>query len=118
MAGSTANTNYKETYFLHKEVTKIHGEPTYEAIHWLHKEIKANAASVPSNLGGGALGHLGLVITLQQYALLSNAEFNRPNHPGQLIIPPNSTQAQIAAIKEQRNLFYVNRSMDQLNPHT
>ena len=101
MAGSTGNTNYKETYFLHKEVTKIHGEPTYETIHRLHKEIKANAASVPSNLGGGALGHLGLAITDGQYALLSNAAFNRPVHPGQLVIPPNSTQAQIAALKEQ-----------------
>ena len=96
-----AGINYKETYFQFKELTKIHGEPTYDTIKTLHDQIKANASAVPSTLGGGALGHLGLVVTPQQYALLSNAPFNRPNHPGQCNIPPNSTQAQIQAIKDQ-----------------
>ena len=101
MSRSYTGINYKETYFLHKELTKIHGEPTYETIHNLHKEVKANAASVPSTLGGGALGHLGLAITPEQYALISNAAFVRPNHPGPLVIPPNLTQAQIQAVRDQ-----------------
>ena len=100
MNRGTTGINYKETYFQFKELTKIHGEPTYDTIKTLHDQIKANAASVPSTLGGGNLGHLGLVITPQQYALISNAPFDRPPHPGQCVIPANSTQAQIQAIKD------------------
>ena len=92
--------NYSATYFQYKELSKIHGEPNYETIKRLHNQVKANAASVPSTLGGGAFGHLGLVITPQQYAMISNAPFNRPNHPGPLVIPLNSTQAQIQAIRD------------------
>ena len=101
--------NYKDTYFQFKELTKIHGEPNYDSIKRMHNEVKANAASVPSTLGGGAFGHLGLVLTPNQYAMVSNAPFNRPNHPGQCVIPPAATQAQIQAIRdthtEQLRLF-------------
>ena len=97
---SKATVNYIDTYFEFKELTKIHGEPTYDSIKRLHNEVKANAASVPSTLGGGVFGHLGLVLTPNQYAMVSNAPFNRPNHPGQCIIPQNSTQAQIQAIRD------------------
>ena len=92
--------NYKETYFQFKELTKIHGEPNYEAIKRLHNQVKANAFSVPSVLGGGTFGHLGLVVTPQKYAMISNAPFIRPNHPGPCVFPQNSTQAQIQAIKD------------------
>ena len=92
--------NYKDTYFQFKELKKIHGEPNYDSIKRLHNEVKANAASVPSTLGGGAFGHLGLVLTPHQYAMVSNAPFNRPNHPGQCVIPAASTQAQIQAIRD------------------
>ena len=47
--------NYIETVFEYKEVTKIHGEPTYETIKRLHNEVKVNATQVRSNLGGGTL---------------------------------------------------------------
>ena len=90
---TNTNVNYIELYFEYKEVTKIHGEPTYETVHHLHNQIKANAASVRSNLGGGAFGHLGLVVSAAQYALVSNALFVRPPHPGILVIPPGQTQA-------------------------
>ena len=92
--------NYKETYFQYKELTKIHGEPNYDSIRRLHNQIKANAASVPSNLGGGQFGHMGLVLTQNQHGMISNAPFIRPVHPGPCVIPPNSTQAQIQAIKD------------------
>ena len=49
-------------YFPNKDVTGISVEPTYYTLHNLHKQIKSNAASVPSALGGGQHEHLGLVL--------------------------------------------------------
>ena len=80
--------NYIDMYFEYKELTKIHGEPNYESIKCLHLQIKTNAGSVPSNLGGGNFGHLGLVVTQAKYALISNAPFVCPVHPGPCVIPP------------------------------
>jgi hypothetical protein len=106
---NTGGTNYRETYFEYPELTRIHGEPDSESIHQLRNELKANAKSVWSNLGGGSQGHLGLVLDNVQYALVDNTSFVRPVHPGALIIPNNSTGPQIAALqdlhKENLRLF-------------
>ena len=96
-------SNYIHTHFEYKVLDKIHGEPTYDTIKRLHNQIKANAASVPSTLGGGRYGHLGLVLSARAYGLISNAPFDRPDHPGPLVIPPGQTQAQIKAIEDQHN---------------
>ena len=55
--------DYKATYFQHPVLTKVHGEPTYDALQQIATQVKANAAAVPSQLGGGNHGHLGLVYT-------------------------------------------------------
>ena len=41
----------------------ITGEPTYETITAVTRQLKANAASAHSELGGGSLGHLALIMT-------------------------------------------------------
>ena len=61
---STSIPCVNDTYFQHKVLTRIHGIPVYETLQLLTTEIKANAASVPTTLGGGHYGHLGLVDTL------------------------------------------------------
>ena len=99
MAPSTA-IDYK-IYLEFPNLTKIHGEPTFNSIKTLHNELKTNSQTVPSNLGGGTHGHLGLVLNHQQYALLSNAPFIAPPHPGTLIIPPGTTQHMTNTLKEQ-----------------
>ena len=38
---SPSQPNYIETHFEYKELTKIHGEPTYETIKEIEKEITA-----------------------------------------------------------------------------
>ena len=55
-------------------------------LHKIQNEIKANAKSVYSNLGGGAHEHLGLVLTDVQYVLIENTPFIYPTHLGPLII--------------------------------
>ena len=54
-------------------------------------ELKQNALSVHYNLGGSTHGHLGLLMTDTQYALISNAAYVHPIHPGIIHIPNNDT---------------------------
>jgi hypothetical protein len=97
---SSSGINYRETYFEFPELTKIHGEPTSESLYKLRNELKANAQSVYSHLSDGAHGHLALVLSQAQYALLTNQPFDRPVHPGPLTIPATSTAAIATALKE------------------
>jgi hypothetical protein len=70
MTGSNG-INYQETYFEYPDLTKIYGKPTSESLFKLHNELKANAQSVYSNLSDGTHGHLALVLSAQQYSLLT-----------------------------------------------
>ena len=79
------NINYKDTLFEQTNLTPTRGEPTFETLHKLCKEIKANTNSVYSNLGGGAHVHLGLVLTDAHYALISPTLFVYPTHMVHLI---------------------------------
>eukprot|EP00957_Ditylum_brightwellii_P075488 5737579-Ditylum_brightwellii.AAC.1 len=73
--------------FPNPTVPKVTGEPTYEVVHTIHKILQENAASVHSNLGGGALGHLALVLTPGYYQQAVGHVLNAPNHPSPN--PPN-----------------------------
>ena len=65
---TSTNIDYTSTYFEHPKLSKICGQPDYEGLKTLKNEIKANLASVTSDLGGGAHGHLGLGLTITKYA--------------------------------------------------
>ena len=95
--------NYRETYFEYPELAKVHGEPDSESIFKLHNELKANAQAVYSNLSDGAHGHLALVLSAAQYALLTNEPFIRPVHPGALDIPTGTTGAMATVLKEEHH---------------
>ena len=92
--------DYANTKFEHPTLLKIHGQPTFATLTKLKKQLKANAKSVRSNLGGGALGHLGLVLSPQEYALLCNTPFEEPEHPG-LFRPPRNA-APLQAIQAEK----------------
>jgi hypothetical protein len=64
---SDNHPNYREAYFQHPTLTKISSDPTYTSLPKLEREIKANRKSVPSTLGGGCQGHLGLVSSPYSY---------------------------------------------------
>ena len=98
---ATHTVNYRSTVFEYPTLTRIHGEPTFEGIRQLHKEVMVNAQTVHSDLGGGAHGHLGLTLSPRHYTLISSAQYNRPTHPGQLIIPPGTTQHMARTIRDQ-----------------
>ena len=83
--------NYRENLFERDNLNPIRGETTFKTIHKPRNEIKANVKSLYSNIGGGSYGHPGLVLTDAQYALILNATFVYPTHPGPIIIPDGTT---------------------------
>jgi len=97
---ATTSVNFKELYFLHPTLTKIHGKPTYQSLTQLHQELKANAGSVPSNLGGGNFGYLGILLSDAQYTLVSDIPFVTPLHPGAFVPAANLSGPQTAAAKQ------------------
>jgi hypothetical protein len=92
----------KDTYFQHKVLTKIHGKPSYESLRNILTELKANASSVPSTLGGGQHGHLGLLLSDARYTALPHAiAWITPGNPGAFAPPPApATGPQIEAAKD------------------
>ena len=93
--------NYRATHFPYKDLTPIRGEPNADSLLNLTNELKANSRSVLSNLGGGDHGHLGLVMSAADYATISNTPFVKPDHPGPLIIPPNTTNHRTNTLRAQ-----------------
>ena len=94
----TSSVKYKDSYFEHPVLTTIHRESTYETLHHLKNELKANTSSVPTNLGGGNHGYLGMVLTQAEYhRILPNNPLIRPPNPGVLVPNPNGTAAQISS---------------------
>ena len=51
---------------------RIHGKPDYSKLKVLKDLLKTNASRVSSDLGGGAHGHLGLILTPLEYATVEN----------------------------------------------
>ena len=78
--------------FEYTVLTKIHGSLDHPQITRLIKETRANAASVHSELGGGANGHLGLVEDPVKYAIVSQIPYVRHIHPPPLNIPVGASQ--------------------------
>ena len=88
--------DYKNNYFEHPELARIPGEPETKELITLQRQIRANAFTVHTVLGGCHHGHLGLVCIAQTYATIPNTEpYVRPNAPGPLVPIPGATQFQI-----------------------
>lgn len=89
----TTSVDGLKDQFPFPQLTRISGEPDYTALNTLYKQIKANAKAIHSTLGGGANGHLGMVLTAAAYARVSpNTAWTIPAHPGSLVIPHGTTQ--------------------------
>ena len=86
--------DYTTTIFEHPVLIKIHGIPTFRNLTALKNQLKANAQSVTSRLGGGTFGHLGLVLSPAEYRLVSDVPFVLPPFPGDLTLPRNVDPAE------------------------
>ena len=68
---TTCNIDYATLYFKYKISTRINSEPTYQSLKRLKTEVRANASSVDTDLGGGDHGYFGLVLSDAEYARIS-----------------------------------------------
>ena len=95
-------TEAVSTQFPHPELTPIlsHEEtPNHASLLLLHKELNANAMSVPSIRGSGQHGHLILTIDDATYTNIGGLAFDVPNHPG--ANPVHPAQSTATAITER-----------------
>eukprot|EP00957_Ditylum_brightwellii_P188638 14360929-Ditylum_brightwellii.AAC.1 len=77
--------------FPHPTLQQIEGEPDYAAINIIMQQLYENAATIPSSLGGGAHGHIGLVIEPMLYSSLSATSYNAPSAPTRTTLPGNAS---------------------------
>ena len=75
------------------QLTPIVGKPTYATLKTLKDQLKANAASISTTLGGGNHGYLGLILSPATYATISPTAFIEPAYPGQHPAIPAGTNA-------------------------
>jgi hypothetical protein len=69
----------------------IQGQPAYADLNLLRSHLYKEAARVPSTLGSGACGHLGLVMDPALYASLSATPWVTPVLPVLAPFPANAT---------------------------
>ena len=107
----TTNSNIDciNNNFEFKTLTKIDDVPTYKNLTTIKKLLMANANKVPSDLEGGTNGHLGLVLSATDYALISNIPYVRTPYSGPMpaVDPANLPGIVIAReeFKDNTKLF-------------
>jgi hypothetical protein len=68
--------------FPHSSLPKVTGEPTFEDLKVIRRLLNNNAMSVASYEGGGRHGHLGIIMTNEEYFAIAVDVFPVPNNPG------------------------------------
>jgi len=96
--------NYREVYFTHTTLYTINGNPTYTYIQHLYKQVKDNAVSVPSTLGGGRHGHLGLTTNTATNTRIASTPYVRQEAQHLLWANNTGRPAQIAHDRRTYNI--------------
>jgi hypothetical protein len=91
--------------FPHPVLSTVQGEPDYQTIHAIRKSLQENSMAIDTHLGGGTLGHLGLIVSDASYAMITPATDARPTlwvsptAPGRAPSNNDGTAAQISAAR-------------------
>ena len=80
----------------------IRGEPTHQDLKRLNTELRANASSIDSDLGGGDHGYLGLVLTAPEYTAVCTTAFTPPTFPAPLTLSATATAVEAAVTRDER----------------
>jgi hypothetical protein len=68
--------------FRHSSLPKVTGEPTFEDLKVIRRLLNTNAMSVSSYVGRGLNGHLGIIMTNEEYFTIPANVFPVPENPG------------------------------------
>jgi hypothetical protein len=91
--------------FPHPVPPIVQGEPDYQTIHATRKFLQANSRAIDTHLGGGTLGHLGLIISDASYTMIAPMTdagptlWTIPQDPGQAPANTDGTAAQVSAAR-------------------
>jgi hypothetical protein len=92
--------------FTHPILPTVQGEPDFQTIHAIRKLLQANARDINTHLGGGALGHLGLIVSDAAYSIIAPTGENgpilwtNPTAPGRAPeVLDQGTAAQLCAVR-------------------
>jgi hypothetical protein len=93
-----------------KSLPVITGEPDYALVNDMMQDLYTNAASLPTTLGGGQHGHIGIVMSPILYATISAVPYNQPVDPGpEPLFAANASQAtkdnRRTQHKQERRIF-------------
>jgi hypothetical protein len=70
--------------FPHPVLPSVTGEPDYHTLHAIRKILRAYTRSIDTHIGGGAFGHLGIIISDAAYEMISPlTAWENPELPGQ-----------------------------------
>jgi hypothetical protein len=89
--------------FPHPVLPIVQGKLDYQTIHATRKSLQANSRAIDTHLGGGTLGHLGLIISYASYAMNPPTTdtgpplWISPQAPGRDPANTDGTTAQISA---------------------
>ena len=98
-----ANSSKFDFIFEYPTLTKTLGGLSYQTLKIIKNELKTNAAGIDSDLGGGANGHLGLILTDVEYALVAtNTPYVRHTMPSTPTFDNKSSQYE--AIRRHNDL--------------
>ena len=92
-------TSSSKFNFPYETLTPIQGKPTNTTLQLLQRQLFTNARSVPSARGGGAHGHLAIVLTPADYLMRVGIPFRIPVHPGPTPEPVGTAAAIAVAIR-------------------
>jgi hypothetical protein len=70
--------------FPHSSLPKVTGEPTFEDLKVIRRLLNTNAMSVSSYVGKGRHGHLGIIMTNEEYFAIAADVFPRTRQSGAL----------------------------------
>jgi hypothetical protein len=91
--------------FPHPILPTVEGEPDYQTIHATRKFLQANSRAIDTHLGGGTLGHLGLIISDAAYFNIAPPTAGEPtlweipNASGRAPATTDGTAAQLSATR-------------------
>jgi hypothetical protein len=91
--------------FPHPVLPTVQGDLDYQTIHATRKFLQANSRAIDTHLGGGTLGHLGLIISDASYAMIAPNTaagptlWTSPQAPGRAPANTDGTAAQISAAR-------------------
>jgi hypothetical protein len=117
--------------FPHPIIPTVQGEPDYQTSHAIQKLLQAKAREIDTHLGGGDLGHLGLIVSDTYYAMFAPVTeagptlWVNPTAPGRALVNIDGTAAQISAARHNwdkvvythRTYTYVQHALKKTDHH-